>query len=122
MRRGLQVSDGAIGVEIADAGSFPVVTVKGDLQFPCMVTGRRFELILRILPDGEFALLYGHGLEDIKTIDIVNLHNESRQSAELPRPATNGNIGREPGDVVTTAPAAGGFLAWMAEDGLRLVG
>ena len=122
MRRGLQVADGAIGVEIADAGGFPVVAVEGDLQFPCVNSAGLHELFLRILPDGELALLYGNGLEDIKTIDIVNLQDKARQASELPRPATDGDVRRKPGDVVTTAPAAGGFLAWMAEDGLRLVG
>lgn len=113
---GFQVADGAVLVEASDAGGLQVVAIVGYLQLPRVGACRFHEFLLGVLPKRECPLLDRHSLEDVEAIDIVNLHDESRQATELPRPTTNGDVGREPRHVVTSTPMAGGSLAAVTQN------
>ena len=61
-----------------------------------------------------------HGLETIDARRVLQLQNETGQTAELPWAGLHGDVGRKPRHEVTAPPVARCFLTAVAENGLRL--
>ena len=98
------------------------VLVELTLHLPNLFTGV-FRVVSKALESGDrmCPLLYADGFEGVEAVFVVNLQDESWQSAELPRSAFHWDVRSEPSFEVTSTETASRFLALIADDGLRLV-
>ena len=107
-------------VEIAHPGEFIEASVPLALHLPHLFAGAPLVVPLLWLVDGEGAVFHADRLPGIDVLRVIDLHDESRQSAELPRPGLQWNLRREPRHEVAAPPVTRGFLALVAANGLLL--
>lgn len=104
-------------LEARPADGIAIVFVVLLLPLPYALTCRFGVELVGILHDGVCAMLNGHGLPNVNVLYVRDFQDEAGQSAELPRPALDGNIGGKPRHEVAATETARGLLAAVAEDG-----